>query len=319
MSDTHSTSPDTPEASSTWRPAIAIGLLTYGAIVLGGLLVPWIYRGMLHLGRTVPSLDGLRGIEFDSLSSRTTLILVVLGLWPAWKWGRLPAVRFGPQRFLRALAIGLLSMSGLIIVGWIFQNYHPEMDPELKRVSEWLEMIIGACLVGFLEEFLFRGIVYNILRKATSTWPATLIAATFFAAVHFAKPEPLVGTVHGAPDAGLRLVESMFYFGHEHWHYVPYCFTLFIMGVLLCRVYERTGSLWYCMGLHAGWVFAMRLGGYLVEVAPVEQAPAWARLLYGPSDVVAKSWAALLLICLFLVVWLLPAKPSSVQDNASPA
>ena len=290
-------------ADSPWRPVIAVGLLTFGAIVLGALIVPRVFNALVGAGRRWPALDGLREVEFDSLSSRTIMLLVVAGLWPAWRFGRMPAVRFGPMRLARGLALGVATMGALVLCGALFGAYRFEFDPDLKPPTEWAELVFGALLVGILEELLFRGIVFGTLRRALGFRSAAVLGSIFFAAVHFARPEPLVGTVHGHADAGLRLTEAMFYFGHESWHYVPYAFTLFIMGLLLCRVYERTGSLWWCVGLHAGWVFTMRLGGYLVEMR--EGGADWAVGLYGPSDVVAKSWAALVLITVFLAVWLL--------------
>lgn len=304
----------------SWRGAISILTLVVGAILLGCLLSPPLFNWLTALGRNNAQLNellGLRDLEFDSVTTRLILILVVLGLWPAIRIGRIPRIRFGDRAFFPpGLAFGLVSMTLLMGLGFVLGAYNFELDPELRRVSEWLEMILGALIIGVLEEFLFRGLVFKTLRRATRFWPAAAIGSAFFAIVHFAKPEQLVGTVFGHRDSGLQLAESMFYMGHEAWHYFPFMLTLFVMGLVLCRVVERTGSIWYAIGLHAGWVFAMRLGGYLVE-ADKEASFAW---LYGPSDVIGKSYAALLLLIVFLIWWGLPSPNDgvTVAEEAPP-
>jgi len=317
--DGHGSAPDaSPTPVFSWRGAVAILALVAGAILLGCLISPYLFNWLTALGRSNPGLNdvlGLRDLEFDSVTTRSILILVVIGLWPAIRLGRIPRIRFGDRAYLPpGLALGLVSMTLLMGMGFILRAYSFDLDPELRRVSEWLEMIFGALLIGLLEEFLFRGLVFKTLRRATRFWPAAAIASAFFAIVHFAKPEQLVGTVYGHRDAGLQLAESMFYFGHEAWHYFPFMLTLFVMGLVLCRVVERTGSIWYAIGLHAGWVFAMRLGGYLVAAEP-EASFAW---LYGPSDVIGKSYAALLLLIVFLIWWGLPGPNDGVPVVEEP-
>lgn len=288
----------------TWRGAIALGTLVGGGILLGCLASPWVFEWLVNLGRTNPRFEVLREVEFRSVTTRLILVLIVLGLWPALAFGRIRRPRFGEGAYLpRGLAIGVVSMALLVGVGHVLGVYRFEIDPELRAVSECLELIVGAMLVGLIEEFLFRGLLFDTLRRATRFWPAAAIGSAFFAVVHFAKPEPTTPIVHGHADSGLELARHMFYMGHESHHYFPFMLTLFVLGLVLCRVVERTGSLWYAVGLHAGWVFAMRLGGYLSQ--HVDGDWNW---LYGISDKVEKSYAALFLLLVFLLWFCLPGR-----------
>ena len=266
------------------------------------MIAPWIYRGLILWGRGSEALAGLREIEFQSVFGRCVMIVLAAGLIPAFRHGgfhgwhefglaRLPGTR---DRLLRAFFIGFISMALLFMIGLLLGAYDWNISSRLTRVDKLLSIFIGSALVGFFEELLFRGLLFGILRLRLRFWPAAIWSSLLFALVHFAKPEPLIGEVEGAWDAGLRFLSHAFYFGHETWNYLPYGLTLVVMGLVLCRVTESSGSIWIAIGLHAGWVLAMRIGGDLVTKTETMTH------LFGHSDVVAKTWMAFLLACLFL-------------------
>jgi hypothetical protein len=69
------------------------------------------------------------------------------------------------------------------------------------------------------EELFFRGFLFSGLRQGWSFWPAAVVTGLLFGLVH-------------APE-GITIV-------------VP----LGILGGALAWLYERTGSLWPCIGIH---------------------------------------------------------------------
>ena len=80
-------------------------------------------------------------------------------------------------------------------------------------------LITMAVLIApIAEEFLFRGYLYGVLRRFAGRLPAIIVSSLLFAAVHLHLPSML----------GLT-----------------------ILAVLLCLVYERTGSLWANICIHA--------------------------------------------------------------------
>ncbi|MFZ4115690.1 MAG: CPBP family intramembrane glutamic endopeptidase [Chthoniobacterales bacterium] len=85
--------------------------------------------------------------------------------------------------------------------------------------KERLAIIIMAIIVApCAEEFLFRGYLYGVLRRFAGRIPAIIVTSTLFAAVHLHLPSML----------GLGL-----------------------LAVMLCLLYERTGSLWANICVHA--------------------------------------------------------------------
>lgn len=81
-----------------------------------------------------------------------------------------------------------------------------------------LFVLIAVVFAPLFEEVFFRGFVHRGLRNSWGWWPAALTSATLFSLVHFQI------TV-----------------------FVP----IFVLGVGLAWVYERTGSLWTSIAMHA--------------------------------------------------------------------
>ena len=111
----------------------------------------------------------------------------------------------------------LLSTSGLQLPGYEAQeSYIPLFgDDALGFISAFL-LIIG--VAPFLEEFFFRGFVYKVLSKTWSIPVGSLITAGLFALIHFQ-------------------IQSFF--------------PIFILGLFLNVVYQRTQSLWAPIAFHA--------------------------------------------------------------------
>ena len=70
------------------------------------------------------------------------------------------------------------------------------------------------------EEVVFRGYLYGVLRRYGGRIPAILVSSLLFAAIH----------VH-----------------------LPSLLGLGVLAVILCLLYERTGSLWSTIAMHAAF------------------------------------------------------------------
>ncbi|MEO6923860.1 MAG: CPBP family intramembrane glutamic endopeptidase, partial [Bryocella sp.] len=106
-----------------------------------------------------------------------------------------------------------------------------------------LKWLIAFTLVGFAEEYAFRGYIqYTLMRglyglgelisqkhaRAIAFWLAAIIWSVAFGAVH--------GDNSGETVAGLTAVVAF--------------------GLTACYILWRTGSLWWAIGLHASWDWA---------------------------------------------------------------
>lgn len=105
---------------------------------------------------------------------------------------------------------------------------HDLLD-QLKQAdrSKATAIIITAVAIGpVLEEIVFRGLLQTLLLEVmgrSARWPVIFTAAALFSVVHL---------------------------GATTWHALP---GLFVLGIVLGWLYERTGSLWPPVLVHAGF------------------------------------------------------------------
>ena len=120
------------------------------------------------------------------------------------------------------------------------------------------------------------------------------LSSTFFALIHFAKPDPVVGVVYGKWYSGLSLLPHMFGKLAPDYPVFPFIVTLFLMGCMLCLLYEVYGNLYVAIGMHAGMVWIMRIGIYFmsrrVDVYPV---------LFGSGMYITDGYMSLLVMSIF--------------------
>jgi hypothetical protein len=287
------------------RPLTSLFGLIAIPLVVAVLVGPHIYN--LVRARSWPGeiFESLAPIKFEKVTQRCAMVTALLLLVPLIRRSGLAGnIRRaltldadGRRDLARACFVGCASMSALYIAGLAFGVYEPEdyvtsVGPSLRVFASYL---VGSIFIGFFEETLFRGFVFGAARARIAFWPAAFAASLFFAAIHFVSPE-YSGKIRIAKwDQGIRLLPYLFEGFHwaKHW---PFFCTLFLMGLTLCVLYERRGHLAWCIGLHGGWVLAMRLGNYFLG-RDREFLEWW----FSRSDYIAKSPAGVLVILIFFV------------------
>jgi membrane protease YdiL (CAAX protease family) len=171
------------------------------------------------------------------LADTSTFLLFLLVSWIMAKIeGRkiadygLPARKAFGVRFWQGLGIGFGAVSFLLIVlrtlgvfqiggmgvhGWDI----------LKYGVLWG---IAFLVVGFTEEFVFRGYTLFTLSTGIGFWPSAVLMSSLFAFAHDFNP-------------------------NETW---PGLIQVVLWGMMACIALRRTGNLWLPIGLHAGWDWA---------------------------------------------------------------
>ncbi|HSO27479.1 MAG TPA: CPBP family intramembrane glutamic endopeptidase, partial [Anaerolineales bacterium] len=145
-----------------------------------------------------------------------------------WGWERLGLRSFAPVWFLVAFGVGMVvtPLSGIIALVIRRLLALPLESPQLSfllpqdiNLPGGLAMIaLAGLVVPLAEELFFRGLLYTWLRGRWGFAPAAAVSALIFGVVHL---EPSV--------AG----------------------TAFILGLILAWLYERSGSLWTAVLVHA--------------------------------------------------------------------
>ena len=92
---------------------------------------------------------------------------------------------------------------------------------------------------------------------------------------------------------------------------VPGFFNLTLAGALLALGYQRTGNLFFSIGLHAGWIFWLKSYGLLTREAAGANASFW-----GTSQLI-DGWLAL--VVLSLALWLLSKRLPRAENADAPS
>ncbi len=231
-----------------------------------------------------------------------------LGLgWPRTSAaGRPPIARQAVMLSLATLAFLALWLGGAEIEGrFSILGWSPAVAPGGFEAHDLggLVLLFGAFLIqGGLEELILRGGFYGLLRRALSPATAAIVSSGLFALAHTGNP-------------GFTLAGGI---------------NTFLAGVLLCALFERTGSLWAPTWVHGIWNFA--IGGLLslpvsgIEIfrlfnARLTGPEAWTGGSYGPEG----SWV-LVPMLIIAIALMIPRKtkgepkagPPLVDSNVTP-
>ena len=118
---------------------------------------------------------------------------------------------------------------------------------EVQEIGTWAALVTAlgiAAPSGYIEEVIFRGVIFRIAEESLGSWLALAISVALFGLAHLGNPS---ATLYGAAAIGIEA------------------------GVLLGAAYIVTRRLWFAIGVHFGWnfmqagVFGPNVSGRQVE------------------------------------------------------
>ncbi len=213
---------------------------------------------------------------------------------------------------LRLLLMGFIAPVAVLSVYVAIQSFFGEATFHFQGVGigKWISRIILALFTGFLigaiEEFFFRGAIYQNCRKIWSSSGRGLLLSlgvtnAFYAIVHFVHAKrPFIDSTPNFHDS-LMLLGAPFASLTEIGTFWPGLVGLFIFGLMLNGLYLRTKSLYPSIGLHAGAVFFIKTDGLLVNFGAHN-------LLWGSGKMYDGliGWAALGILYYILLLFFPP-------------
>ncbi len=240
-----STATRTPDPRPLWRavwefPLVAM-LVALLLVYLAIWAVPWLFHYTLPAGMDPAAnaaIQAVVGVVVVLLAYK--LAIRHLG---ARKHDDLPfagslkdtGLGLGVGAAVFAVVVGLAAVFGVYrVIGW----------GTLEGAIPFL--IIGGVLVPFVEEVIFRGILFRWVEEFGGSWLALAISSLAFGLAHAGNP-------------GANWLSVL-------WIAVE-------AGVLLGGAYMLTRSLWLAIGIHAGWnlsqglIFDVPVSGFPVEGA----------------------------------------------------
>jgi hypothetical protein len=291
------------------HPLRALLIYLVLVFVLGAALAPWLYEFVQWAAGLSPIFEKLARNPFHRFVHRSLLAMAVLGLWPLLRslrmrsWREIglvgPAGQWGNLGMGFALGFGSLACVAALALACGARTVHPA--PVLSKL---LSAALSAVFVGILEEILFRGALFGGLRKGLHWVAALLISGSVYAIVHFFQRPPSPEKVTWS--SGFELLPPMVRGFVEVKALVPGFLILLLAGAILGLAYQRTGTLYCSIGLHAGWIFWLK--SYAVFTTAHPGADAW---FWGTNKLI-DGWLALgaLTPVLFLAQRLTAGRPA---------
>jgi uncharacterized protein len=243
---------------SGWRLAIFL-------LILAGSIVGVFTIGILHLpaaarifrqGFLSPSLEYLTESPTALCLLACTLLMARIEKRSLYDYG-LSRGRGAGKHFFWGLLWGLCAFSAVIAFVAMLHGFSPgnfalHGRALFKYAVLWA---IGFLLVGFVEEFLYRGYIQFTLAEAIGFWPAAMVWSLAFGGVHLMNRGE---NLSGASE-------------------------VFLFALMACLTLRRTGALWFAIGFHAAWdytetfLFSVRDSGYAASGVLLTSS------LHGPS------------------------------------
>lgn len=285
--------PDQRSSRGLWL----LALLYFGSLVSGAALSLVAFRLTHYFDPDASSY--LAGKSYSDFFDRARWVSV-LALLPylfvscrLTSWRAIGFLRPGAKTFLAWFAWGVPMI--FLIYGFNLATGAFTLNPAWSASSLFGDIAAAATaalLIGALEEVVFRGLVFRLFYSAMRPLPAILLSSLFFAILHFKTPdfslEGVAPNEHGLSEA-LAIAWGTAVAPIAQFD-LKYLLAIFLVGIVLHQVFVLGRNLWASIGLHAGWVFTIKLFDGAFQTT--EQANAFS----GTTRVADGYWVSVVLI-----------------------
>lgn len=199
-------------------------MLLAGLFLIIGVMAAQLVIGLFGTAVTTPTISVL------------SILIAVLATYFSYRFyvqwiEKRPVTELLADEAVKEFTIGLLIGFGIVatIIGtlWVLGSY------QILGFSTWLVLLSAAVAdipSGFVQEILFRGILFRITEESLGTWIAMIISAVLFGLIHILSAN---ATLFSTVSIMLQA------------------------GILLAAAYTLTKRLWLAIGLHIAWDFAI--------------------------------------------------------------
>jgi membrane protease YdiL (CAAX protease family) len=226
------------------------------------------------------------------------------------------ALGYGLERrhFIRQVLAGWLIGAAIMVplMLMLLQLEVRILKPQFAAPSVLLEAALAGVATGlvvaFIEETFFRGVLFNAVERESGAVAAIVLPSVLYAALHFLDGRLRIAASEVDWSSGFAVLGRIFERYGEPLALIDSFLALFGVGVLLAVVRWRTGSIAATLGMHAAWVWIIKL----VDKTSRVNSEAPGNWLVGSYDGVI-GWAAVGWIGLFLVLYLWFGRPRAVS------
>ena len=244
----------------------AFAIIVFGTLLLAAVLTPPIFSALEYFMSEM-------SWRYSRVHERVAM-LVLLGLIVLMRRDfPLPVLSayYRPERWRQEwqpllAGIGLTVMLSLSVLPLMVHD--ERLDWADRAFAQYalkvMQVAPGALVISILEESVFRALIFRRLRASVALPFAVALCSLVYAMAHFMTPAEQWQYPGYSMTVGFEYLGAVF-----DRLLLPGALEvfvgLFLVGVVLCLIVWRTGSLLLCIGLHTGWVIAMKLASFSTE------------------------------------------------------
>lgn len=281
-------------------------LLLCAVFALSALVLPFVEQSLNLSGLIISDLRFLSKYGSIRVFARLVMVFSFIGFFIFRKelgFVCFSEIGYSDKKRIIDFFYGVfLAIGGFILLAAVliyFDYYKLDISPfDSGMIVRIVKSLGAAFIVAFLEETLFRGFVFQTFLNKKSLLFSLVVVNALYALVHFISP------------AQSEFLGNGIFYGFDFWKSIliaigsnidiyifPFC-GLFLLGGLFSFAYVRTGALYLSLGLHAGFVFAVKMDAAFMDntrkIIPV--------CFYDKSYAVGGIFSWMVLAVIFLVI-----------------
>lgn len=257
-------------------------------------------------------------LDFERVASRAVLLVAIILLLTQYKkfgFSTWSEVGFSHSRkeffkqlrngFLLGLIVMLPVVAGLLICG--NRVIDPDWDFSFSNITSLvLIALIAGVIIGLIEETIFRGVMLTSIQKQSSALFAIITSSSIYALIHFLEPSIIIETPSWL--SGFEILHSALQPLLQPELIFDSFLALLLAGIFLAVIKVRTQQLVLCIGIHAGWVFTIKVFKRMTDANAASEFA----FLTGNYDKVIGYFAALC-IALAIIIFLNASKRNNTS------
>ncbi|MFI3290557.1 MAG: CPBP family intramembrane glutamic endopeptidase [Opitutales bacterium] len=303
------------KSKSSQKGALAFIAIYVFATLFGVVLTPLLYWLTEYFSALYPENETFiylldKGV--DKYFDRARYLGIVVGLPFIFKYCKLTSIKalgLGINKkvlsiFAKYFLLGFCVMAFIYTLQFIFTDtlFRDLSIGSLPKI--FLTSALAAIILGFLEELIFRGLIFRCFCTAWGVLPAILFSSFFFAYKHFKVPDCAwemldLHTAHWYTGFSVAYYDSIGMF----MDFSPVAFfSLSLLAMFLCVIYLKTKNLYAPIAFHVAVVFALQVHRKLFIVNKDDL-----RIFFGNSGAI-NSFLCLIILSILLIFSILSFK-----------
>ena len=243
-------------------------LLLIILLILSAILTPFVYSGLLLI------FDEVRW-PYSRVYDRVILALLIVAVIIYRKKFNLKQTlsyfkgknfvssskKFGIGFIITLIPVIFVVLYSVDIGSLVWKN-----ETNSYYLSKLLKLIPSLFVISFMEELIFRAFIFRQLISSVGLKFAIILSSIFYTLAHFVaavktfvydKFDIMAGFKYYSVVVNRVDNDLIFQF-----------IVLFIVGIFLAYIFNKTKSIYICAGLHAGWIAGIKGAKYLTNISP---------------------------------------------------